>query len=90
MSSDDEARFRIEMEDYMRGEWTLKRPQKPGVYPVCARHTPGSLSQMLVIYRHPMTKELVSTSSWSGWWWSEPHPSFPPNPDIDSKEGGKD
>lgn len=75
--------FRNAMEGFMRGEWTLEMPQKPGSYPVYARHSQCSwhFHGIINIYEDPKTGEMKSTTNWGGWWWSEPFPPFPPTPD---------
>lgn len=73
--------FRVKMEQFMRGEWTLDKPTSPGVYPVCGRGFPPGHSTV-VVYRNAATDEMCCTTPWGGWWWSEAFPELPPPPDF--------
>ena len=79
----DEIRFRCEMEEFMRGEWTLEMPTKPGAYPVCALGTPAGFFTIVVYERPCLTGSVLTpTQPWGGWWWSEPLPHMPNPPDC--------
>lgn len=78
--------FRVKMETFMRGEWTLEAPTEPGSYPICARDTnPGFCVN--TVYYSPFTHKIKSTMAWGGWWWSEPLPEMPPPPDLTDRDG---
>ena len=78
--------FRVKMETFMRGEWTLEMPDKPGTYPVCGRNCPPDGSTIVVVYLHSTTGKPTPTHTWGGWWWSEPLPDLPPTPDAPWKD----
>jgi hypothetical protein len=79
------TRFRVQMEEFMRGEWVTKMPDQPGRYPVCGRGMPPG-GESIVVYYNPGLGRAVPTSTWGGWWWSAPMPDLPCPPDVEVAE----
>lgn len=74
--------FRVKMEGFMRGEWTLEMPREPGIYPICRSGMTASMLFNVVFYPAP-NQEPKAATPWDGWWWSEPFPTMPPPPDYE-------
>lgn len=70
-----EALFRRAWSKFLNGYWTKTMPTRPGRYPTAPIGINGR-GDDIVIY--VVDGVAHATSSWGGWWWSEPYPELPP------------
>jgi hypothetical protein len=72
-------KFKREVEAFGNGHWTLDMPTKPGRYPISPRGIPVAGGHTVA---YEINGKIRLTLPWTGWFWSEPLPSLPVNPDI--------
>jgi len=70
--------FPEEMKRFASGHWTLEQPTKPGRYAAQAREVRGT--KFVDVWDYD--GETFRSPPWEAWFWSEPMPRFPDNPDV--------
>jgi hypothetical protein len=76
---------------FINGHWEKTFPEKAGVYPTATREGCRATDRHVALIRGGHLVDTTSyrpidkSTTWAGWWWSEPIPALPPPPDWETE-----